>query len=100
MVIILVILLFLIGISVGSFLNVVADRIPLKQSIVSPPSHCFGCGHVLQWRDMVPVASYIILRGKCRYCGAGYSPRSMIIEALTGLLFALAWLRFGNFHFF
>jgi prepilin signal peptidase PulO-like enzyme (type II secretory pathway) len=93
--IILIFLFFLIGMSVGSFLNVVADRVPLKQSIVSPPSHCFSCGHVLDWKDMFPVISYIALRGKCRYCHASITPRSMIIEIVTGLFFVLAWLRFG-----
>lgn len=90
-----VILFFLAGISVGSFLNVVIDRVPVGQSIVSPPSHCFGCGHPLAWKDMVPVLSYLLLRGKCRYCGAGFSPRSVIIELLTGLLVVVVWLRFG-----
>lgn len=93
--IILLILLFLIGISVGSFLNVVADRVPCRQSIVSPPSHCFNCGHVLAWKDMVPVVSYIALKGRCRYCSAFIGPRSAIIELITGLFFILAWFRFG-----
>ncbi len=93
--IVLIILFFLMGISVGSFLNVVADRVPLGQSIISPPSHCFSCRHSLEWRDMVPVVSYIALRGKCRYCGTAFSSRSLIVEALTGLLFVAAWLRFG-----
>jgi prepilin signal peptidase PulO-like enzyme (type II secretory pathway) len=93
--IILLILFFLIGISVGSFLNVVADRVPLRQSIISPPSHCFNCGHVLAGTDLVPVISYIALGGKCRYCGASIGPRSMVIEIITGLFFVLAWLRFG-----
>jgi prepilin signal peptidase PulO-like enzyme (type II secretory pathway) len=93
--IIFLILIFLIGISIGSFLNVVADRVPLKQSIVSPPSHCFNCGHVLVWKDMIPVISYIMLRGKCRYCGHSIGPRSMIVELVTGLLFILAGLCFS-----
>ena len=83
------------GISVGSFLNVVADRVPRKQSIVSPPSHCFNCGHNLAWNDMIPVISYLALQGKCRYCRASITPRSLVFECITGLLFILAWLRFG-----
>jgi leader peptidase (prepilin peptidase)/N-methyltransferase len=88
-------ILFLVGISFGSFLNVVADRVPQRKSIVSPPSHCFQCGHPLESRDLVPVLSYIILRGKCRYCGAAIPLRSMLVELITGLLFVLAWAVLG-----
>jgi len=89
-------LIFLmLGASVGSFLNVVADRVPQGKSIVSPPSHCFGCGRELQARDLVPVISYIVLKGKCRYCGAEIPIRSMLLELITGLLFMLAYIRFG-----
>ncbi len=86
---------FLLGISTGSFLNVVADRVPLGQSIIKPPSHCFNCGHVLYWKDMVPVLSYLILRGRCRYCRAKISSRSVLVEIITGLLFVFAYIRFG-----
>lgn len=88
-------LMFLLGISVGSFLNVVADRIPAGKSIISPPSHCFSCGHRLENRDLIPLISYLALRGKCRYCGASISARSFMVELITGILFVLIWLRFG-----
>ena len=58
------------------------------QSLVSPPSHCPRCNHRLAWNDNIPVLGWILLRGKCRYCGLPISPRYPIIEAITGLLFA------------
>ena len=86
---------FLFGVSVGSFLNVVADRVPAGKSIISPPSHCFNCGHPLEPRDLFPIVSYLLLRGKCRYCGHTIGPRSMLVELATGLLFALVCITFG-----
>lgn len=89
------VLAFLFGSVIGSFLNVVILRTPLKQSIVTEPSHCFSCGHQLAWYDMFPIFSYIFLRGRCRYCKAHFSPRYMIIEAITAVLYCLAYLVFG-----
>lgn len=89
------VLAFLFGSVIGSFLNVVILRTPLKQSIVTEPSHCFTCGHRLAWYDMFPIFSYIFLRGKCRYCKSPYSPRYMIIEAITAVSYCLAYLVFG-----
>lgn len=86
---------FLLGSVIGSFLNVVILRTPLKQSIITEPSHCFTCGHHLAWYDMFPIFSYIFLRGKCRYCKTPYSPRYMIIEAITAVSYCLAYLVFG-----
>lgn len=80
---------FVIGLVVGSFLNVCIYRLPEGRSIVSPPSSCGSCGHRLGVFDMIPVLSYIFLGGKCRYCGAPYSPRYALVEFLTGCLFAL-----------
>jgi leader peptidase (prepilin peptidase) / N-methyltransferase len=91
----LAIIFFLLGISIGSFLNVVADRVPLGKSIISPPSYCFQCGHRLLSRDLIPVISYIWLRGKCRHCGTSIPARSMLIELLSGVLFILALMKFG-----
>jgi leader peptidase (prepilin peptidase) / N-methyltransferase len=88
-------ILFLLGISIGSFLNVVADRIPMGKSILSPPSHCFGCGRELESRDLIPVVSYLLLKGRCRYCHAQIPVRSMLVELVTGLIFVVAWLTFG-----
>ncbi len=86
---------FIIGAVIGSFLNVVIYRVPRNESILNPPSHCPVCGHKLKWYDMIPVFSYIFLRGKCRYCGAKISPRYPLIEALTGFAFVGVGLRFG-----
>jgi leader peptidase (prepilin peptidase) / N-methyltransferase len=93
--IILAVILFLLGICVGSFLNVVADRVPQGKSIISPPSYCFNCGHTLESRDLIPVISYLWLRGKCRYCHSSITARSMLVELFTGLLFVLAFLTLG-----
>ena len=89
------VLAFIFGSVIGSFLNVVILRTPLHQSIVTEPSHCFSCGHKLAWYDMFPIFSWIFLRGKCRYCGAKVSPRYMIIEATTAVLYCLSYLVFG-----
>ncbi|MEG1726276.1 MAG: prepilin peptidase [Acidaminococcaceae bacterium] len=80
---------FIIGIVVGSFLNVCIYRLPVGRSIISPPSACGACGHRLALWDMVPVVSYFLLRGKCRYCQAPYSMRYALVELLTGCLFVL-----------
>lgn len=86
---------FILGSVIGSFLNVVILRTPLKQSIITEPSHCFSCGHRLAWYDMFPIFSWLFLRGKCRYCKEKISPRYMIVEAVTASLYCLAYLRFG-----
>lgn len=86
---------FIFGSIIGSFLNVVILRTPLKQSIVTEPSHCFSCGHRLAWYDMFPIFSWLFLRGKCRYCNAKISPRYMIVEAVTAVSYCLAYLVFG-----
>jgi len=91
----LTLILFMLGVSVGSFLNVVADRVPGGKSIIRPPSHCFKCGHELEPRDLFPIVSYLLLKGKCRYCGQSFTARSMLVELATGLLFALAFFSFG-----
>lgn len=86
---------FLLGSVIGSFLNVVILRTPLKQSIITEPSHCFSCNHRLAWYDMFPIFSWIFLKGKCRYCKAKFSPRYMIIEATTAVAYCAAYLMFG-----
>ena len=86
---------FFFGLLVGSFLNVVIYRLPLEESVVSPPSHCPGCGAGIAAYDNIPVFSYLILRGACRECGNRISPRYPMIELLTGVVFALVALRFG-----
>src|SRR5262245_15135484 len=87
----------ILGLLVGSFLNVVIYRVPREESIVQPPSHCPACDRKLTAVDLVPVVSWVALRGKCRTCGAEISARYPIVEALTGVLFALvAWRFLGS----
>lgn len=78
--------------SYRQFLNVCIYRLPLGKSVISPPSACGSCGHRLGALDMIPVLSYFLLRGRCRYCNAAYSARYMLVELLTGILFALCGL--------
>ncbi|MBV8303130.1 MAG: prepilin peptidase, partial [Acidimicrobiia bacterium] len=85
----------LVGLAVGSFLNVVIYRVPRKESVVRPRSHCPGCGTQLAERDNIPVLSWLILRGRCRTCGEPISVRYPLLELLTGALFVGAALRFG-----
>ncbi len=85
----------LVGLVVGSFLNVCIYRIPKGMSILKPPSHCPHCGRKIKFYDNIPVISYIILGGKCRYCKAKISIRYPLVELLTGLLFLVSYLRFG-----
>ena len=73
----------------GSFLNVCIARIPRGMSVVSPPSHCFACGARVLARDNIPILSYLLLRGRCRHCGAQFSARHAFIELLTAALSAL-----------
>lgn len=87
--------LFLFGLVIGSFLNVVIHRVPRKESVVWPASHCPRCGANLRARDNIPLISYAILGGRCRDCAAGISARYPAVEFLTGLLFAGAAYRFG-----
>ncbi|WP_127496911.1 prepilin peptidase [Paenibacillus glycanilyticus] len=92
----LVIYLFFLGLIVGSFFNVVGLRIPIKLSVVSPPSQCPKCGMRLKPRDLMPVASYLLSRGRCRQCGKRISPVYPLGELATGLLFVWIYLTFGN----
>lgn len=79
----------------GSFLNVVIHRVPAQESIVLPPSHCPSCDTHLAALDLVPIFSWVVLRGKCRYCSTAISKRYPLVEALTGLLFAVVGWRLG-----
>ena len=74
----------IIGLCIGSFLNVCIFRIPREESISFPPSHCMTCGYKLKYRDNIPVLSYIFLRGKCRNCGEKISIQYPLIELLNG----------------
>lgn len=91
----LVITFGLFGLVIGSFLNVCIYRIPRDESIAFPSSHCTTCGHSLQVLDLIPVFSYIFLRGKCRYCKSKISPRYMLVETLHSLLYMIVVAHFG-----
>jgi leader peptidase (prepilin peptidase)/N-methyltransferase len=86
---------FILGAIIGSFLNVVAYRLPRKQSLLHPPSTCPSCGERIKPYDNVPILGWLWLRGKCRNCGARISPQYPLVEALTGLLCAACVLKFG-----
>jgi leader peptidase (prepilin peptidase)/N-methyltransferase len=90
-----VIWLFVMGGAVGSFLNVVIYRLPAGKSIVWPGSHCPKCGHPIRWFDNVPVASWFVLRGRCRDCAAGFSFRYPAVEAVTAAMFLLVGVTEG-----
>lgn len=95
MIVILVGFCAVLGLLIGSFLNVVIWRVPRGESIVSPPSHCPGCDRPIRPRDNVPVLSWLLLRGRCRDCGTGISGRYPAVELATAVVFGvLAW-RFG-----
>lgn len=81
------VLLGLLGLVVGSFLNVVVWRVPRGESVVRPPSACPACEARIAWYDNVPVLSWLVLRGRCRRCGARISVRYLVVELVTGLLF-------------
>ena len=85
----------LVGLVIGSFLNVVIWRVPRGESVVSPPSHCPGCGHEVRPRDNIPVVSWLLLRGRCRDCGTRISIRYPLVEAGTAVVFAVLTLAIG-----
>jgi leader peptidase (prepilin peptidase) / N-methyltransferase len=85
------------GLIIGSFLNVVAYRLPRGESLAHPPSHCPSCGEPIKPYDNIPVLSWLLLRGRCRNCKAAISPRYPLVEALTGVLYALVmWARWDD----
>lgn len=88
-------LIGLLGTAIGSFLNVVTHRVPRGESIVSPGSRCPACGTALGALDNVPLLSWIVLRGRCRHCGAAISARYPLVELLTAAIFAAIALRRG-----
>lgn len=82
--------LFALGLAVGSFLNVLLLRFPKGISVIFPASHCPKCSHKLAWRDNVPLVSYVILYGRCRFCKGAISIQYPLVELGTGVLFSLA----------
>jgi len=93
--IVLIILFAILGLVVGSFLNVCIDRLPQNKSIAYPPSHCDACQHKLAAKDLIPVFSYIRLRGHCRYCQASIPRRILWVELATAVIFALLCWHYG-----
>ena len=89
------VLFAVLGLAVGSFLNVCIDRLPRGGSLLRPASHCDKCGYRLMPADMVPLFSYIWLRGRCRICGAAIPRRVPVVEAITGLTFLFLWWHYG-----
>lgn len=88
-------LVFIYGLFIGSFLNVCIYRIPEGKSIVYPPSSCGNCGHRLNYIDMIPVVSYVINKGRCRYCNEIYSVQYPLVELLNALLYLLVGMKYG-----
>lgn len=87
--ILLYIIVFVYGIVIGSFVNVLICRLPEHENIATERSHCMSCGHKLRWYDLVPLFSWLFLRGKCRYCGARISAQYPIVEAVNGIGYVL-----------
>lgn len=95
MTILIAVFIGLLGLVIGSFLNVVIWRVPRGESVVSPPSACPGCGASIAPRDNIPVLSWLLLRGRCRSCGEPISGQYPIVEFATGLLFVATFLVLG-----
>jgi leader peptidase (prepilin peptidase)/N-methyltransferase len=89
------IVIVLFGLVIGSFLNVLILRVPAGESIVTAPSHCMSCDRRIQWYELIPVFSWIFLRGRCSGCKSPISAQYPLVEAATGVLFALIYCRFG-----
>jgi leader peptidase (prepilin peptidase) / N-methyltransferase len=89
------ILVFIFGLVMGSFFNVCICRIPKEESVISPPSHCTACGNQLKFYDMLPVLSFLILKGRCRYCSIKVSTRYALVELLTAAVYTALFQRYS-----
>lgn len=92
---VIVVYLFIAGLFFGSFFNCIANRLSKNESIIRPGSHCENCKHELAWYELIPVFSYIFLRGRCKKCHTKLSIWYPLTEIITGLLFAISYIRFG-----
>lgn len=88
-------LIFIYGLIIGSFLNVLIYRIPREESIAWPGSHCTSCNHSLSWYDNIPLFSYLVLKGKCRYCKTKILSLYPIVESLNAVIYIIMYLKFG-----
>ena len=88
-------IVFIFGIVLGSFFNVLGYRLPKKESVVFPASHCPNCNHKLKFLDLFPILSYVFLKGRCRYCKKKISIIYPLIELFTGILFVISYYVFG-----
>jgi len=89
------IFMFILGAIVGSFLNVCIVRMPHEKSVVKPRSHCVHCKKQLLWHDNIPFISYVLLKGRCRFCGQKISPRYFLVELMTAVMFVIFYQYFG-----
>ncbi len=93
-----ILFVLLIGLVIGSFLNVCIYRIAREESISYPPSHCTSCGYELKWKDLVPVISYLFIRGKCRMCKEKISIRYPIVELVNGIIYCIVIFKIRNYN--
>jgi prepilin signal peptidase PulO-like enzyme (type II secretory pathway) len=86
--------LVLVGVMLGSFINLAADRVPRRESLITPPSHCRACGRRLNAVDLLPVVGYLLRRGRCATCGVSIGAAAPFVEAISGawMAVALIWL--------
>lgn len=97
----LVLFLFITGCVFGSFFYVVGTRLPNNESLIQPSSHCIYCKEKLKWYDLIPIFSFLLVKGKCRYCQHKLSKEYILYEFFTGLLFVLCYLKFNiSYEFF
>ncbi|MGN0620595.1 MAG: prepilin peptidase [Porcipelethomonas sp.] len=84
-------IIFIFGICIGSFLNVLICRLPNNESIIKRSSHCVKCGQKIRQRDLIPIVSWLLLKGKCRSCGEKISPRYPIVEAMNAIIYIITF---------
>lgn len=95
------VIIFLMGACIGSFLNVIIFRMPKNESIIKVPSHCQNCKKPLKWYDNIPIFAWLLLRGKCRFCGSKIATQYVIIEFFTALIITALWIQHIQMrHFF
>ena len=87
--------LVLVGLMVGSFINLAADRVPRQESLIAPPSHCRACGRRLNVVDLLPVAGYLVRRGRCATCGVAIGVAAPVVELVSGAIMLMAVVMLG-----